>query len=144
MTTTLSDVSIGQLRPLHHGKVREVSPIGDDRLLLVATDRLSAFDSVLASAIPAKGAVLNSLAAWWFEQTVDLVPNHLVRSVDLQASLVRRAEPVKIEVIVRGYITGSMGRRYLLHKHSEALAHPHSRATEPGAFIAVAGLWGQA
>lgn len=109
---TLNDFTIGQLRYLHRGKVREIYAAGPSELLIVATDRLSAFDKVLETPIPGKGAVLSSLAAWWFEQTADIVPNHLIRVVDPSACLVERCEPVKIEVIVRGYLCGSMWRRY--------------------------------
>ncbi len=109
---TLNDFTIGQLKYLHHGKVRELYAHGPDELLIVATDRLSAFDKVLDSPIPGKGAVLSSLAAWWFEQTADLIPNHLLRVVDPSACLVKRCDPIKIEVIVRGYLCGSMWRRY--------------------------------
>jgi fusion protein PurCD len=109
---TLNDFTIGQLEHLHRGKVRELYAAGPDELLLVATDRLSAFDRVLESPIPGKGAVLSSLAAWWFEQTADIIPNHLLRVVDPSACLVRRCDPIKIEVVVRGYLCGSMWRRY--------------------------------
>ncbi len=109
---TLNDFTIGQLEHLHRGKVREIYEAGPGELLIVATDRLSAFDSVLDTPIPGKGAVLSSLAAWWFEQTADIVPNHLLRVVDPSACVVRRCDPVKIEVIVRGYLCGSMWRRY--------------------------------
>ncbi len=109
---TLNDFSIGQLNYLHRGKVREIYAHGHDALLIVATDRLSAFDKVLDSPIPGKGAVLSSLAAWWFEQTADIVPNHILRVVDPSACLVKRCDPIKIEVIVRGYLCGSMWRRY--------------------------------
>ncbi len=109
---TLNDFTIGQLAHQHRGKVREIYACGDEELLIVATDRLSAFDRVLDTPIPGKGAVLSSLAAWWFEQTADIIPNHLVRVVDPSACLVRRCEPIKLEVIVRGYLCGSMWRRY--------------------------------
>jgi fusion protein PurCD len=109
---TLNDFTIGQLKYLHRGKVREIYAHGPDELLIVATDRLSAFDKVLDSPIPGKGAVLSSLAAWWFEQTADIIPNHHLRVVDPSACLVKRCDPVKIEVIVRGYLCGSMWRRY--------------------------------
>ena len=80
--------------------------------LVVTTDRISAFDKVLDSAIPHKGAVLNSLTNYWFEQTREIVPNHLVRAVDPCASLVREAEPLRVEMVVRGYLAGSAWRHY--------------------------------
>ncbi len=87
------------------GKVREVYSLDDEQLLLVATDRLSAFDRILAC-VPYKGQVLNQLAAWWFERTADLFPNHLLAVPDPNATIGRKAVPFRIEVIVRGYITG--------------------------------------
>jgi len=88
-----------------HGKVRESFSLPGARRLLVATDRLSAFDRVL-TAVPFKGQVLNELAAFWFERTADILPNHLLAVPDSNISLVRECEPLPVEVIVRGYITG--------------------------------------
>jgi phosphoribosylaminoimidazole-succinocarboxamide synthase len=87
------------------GKVREWYNLPDGKRLIVTTDRLSAFDRVLA-AVPYKGQVLNQLAAWWFEQTRDLIPNHLIALPDPNAAVVTEVQPFPIEVIVRGYITG--------------------------------------
>lgn len=88
------------------GKVRESYSLPNRRRLLVTTDRLSAFDVVLA-ALPYKGQVLNQLSAFWFEGTADLVPNHLLDVPDPNVSLVQECEALPVEVIVRGYITGS-------------------------------------
>ncbi len=113
------------------GKVRDLYEVGDDRLLLVASDRLSAFDVVLPTPIPDKGRVLTGLSRWWFEQTADIIPNHLV-SVDpaaLPADLTggdeetlahlrgrmmlgRRAEVLPVECVVRGYLSGSGWKEY--------------------------------
>lgn len=87
------------------GKVRTSWAVGDDRRLIVTTDRLSAFDRVLAG-VPYKGQVLNQLSAWWFEQTADVIANHVVSVPDPNALLARAARPLPIEVVVRGYITG--------------------------------------
>jgi phosphoribosylaminoimidazole-succinocarboxamide synthase len=87
------------------GKVRDIYPLPEGRRLLVTTDRLSAFDRVLAC-VPYKGQVLNQLAAWWFENTRDLVANHLLSLPDPNAALVEEVQPFGVEVIVRGYITG--------------------------------------
>jgi phosphoribosylaminoimidazole-succinocarboxamide synthase len=87
------------------GKVRDLFSLPHDRHLIVTTDRLSAFDRVLA-AIPFKGQVLNQLSAFWFERTADLIPNHLLEVPDPNVSLVRECEPLPVEVVVRGYITG--------------------------------------
>ena len=87
------------------GKVRASWAIGRDRRLIVTTDRLSAFDRVLAG-VPYKGQVLNQLAAWWFDRTADIVPNHVVSVPDPNALLARAANPLPVEVVVRGHITG--------------------------------------
>ena len=87
------------------GKVRDWYQLSDGNRLIVTTDRLSAFDRVLA-AVPFKGQVLNQLSAWWFEQTKDIVPNHLISVPDPNAAVVHTASPFPVEVIVRGYITG--------------------------------------
>jgi phosphoribosylaminoimidazole-succinocarboxamide synthase len=87
------------------GKVRDLYDLPDGKRLIVTTDRLSAFDKVLA-AVPYKGQVLNQLSAWWFAQTQDIVPNHIVSLPDPNAAVVNVAEPFLVEVIVRGYITG--------------------------------------
>ena len=87
------------------GKVRDWYDLPDGRRLIVTTDRLSAFDRVLAR-VPFKGQVLNQLAAWWFSQTADIIPNHLLSIPDPNAALVMKVEPLLVEVVVRGYITG--------------------------------------
>lgn len=87
------------------GKVRDWYSLGDGLRLIVTTDRLSAFDKVLA-ALPWKGQVLNQTSAFWFELTKDIIPNHVVSVPDPAAMVVREVEPLPIEVIVRGYITG--------------------------------------
>ena len=87
------------------GKVRDWYDLPDGKRLIVTTDRLSAFDRILA-AVPYKGQVLNQLSAWWFEQTRDILPNHIISLPDPNAAVVRVAEPFPVEVIVRGYITG--------------------------------------
>ena len=87
------------------GKVRDWYDLPHGQRLIVTTDRLSAFDIILAR-VPYKGQVLNQLSAWWFEQTKDIIPNHLVSMPDPNVSIVKTAEPILVEVIVRGYITG--------------------------------------
>src|SRR5437763_11624369 len=100
---------------LHSGKVRDVYAVGDDQLLLVASDRLSAYDVILPTPIPDKGAVLTGLSLWWFEQLADVVPHHVVSadmvalgypSVQGRAVLVNRLEMVQVECVARGYLTG--------------------------------------
>ncbi len=87
------------------GKVRDWYDLPEGQRLIVTTDRLSAFDIILAQ-VPYKGQVLNQLSAWWFEQTKDIIPNHLISMPDPNVSIVCVAEPILVEVIVRGYITG--------------------------------------
>ncbi|MDP6410118.1 MAG: phosphoribosylaminoimidazolesuccinocarboxamide synthase [Planctomycetota bacterium] len=109
------------------GKVRDVYAIDEERLLFVTTDRISAFDVVMNEGIPGKGQVLTRIAAWWFEATSDLLPNHLLStSIDdvpgLDATwraalegrimIVRRARPTPVEWIVRGYLVGSGWKEY--------------------------------
>jgi phosphoribosylaminoimidazole-succinocarboxamide synthase len=106
------------------GKVRELFDVDDDRLLLVATDRISAYDVVLPQMIPNKGMVLTGLSAYWLEYFSD-IPNHLIsyRGADLpdvgmgdlrgRAMLVRKAEPLAVEFVVRGYLSGSGWREYV-------------------------------
>ena len=119
---------------LHRGKVRDTYSITDDLLLMVATDRISAFDVVLPTGIPNKGLVLNRISSFWFNKTEHLIPNHLVALADAecaaallsqnptlagvspelasQAMIVKRAERLDLECIVRGYITGSAWAEY--------------------------------
>jgi phosphoribosylaminoimidazole-succinocarboxamide synthase len=113
------------------GKVRDVYDVGDERLLLVATDRISAFDLVLPNPIPDKGRVLTGLTLFWLERTADLVPNHLLSadrrdfpepfrsepSLAGRAMLCRRAEPVLVECVARGYLTGSGLKQYRAEGH---------------------------
>jgi phosphoribosylaminoimidazole-succinocarboxamide synthase len=87
------------------GKVRDWYDLPEGKRLLITTDRLSAFDRIL-STVPYKGQVLNQLSAWWFEQTQDIIPNHMVSLPDPNAAVVNIAEPFPVEVIVRGHITG--------------------------------------
>ena len=91
-------------------KVRDVVEL-DDRLLVVTSDRVSAFDRVVAT-IPDKGQVLNQLSVFWFRHTADIVANHLLREVTPRSMLVRRCSVVPVEVVVRGYLTGSAWRDY--------------------------------
>ncbi len=100
----LASVDLPALGLKESGKVREIYRLGDRRLL-ITTDRISAFDRVLG-VIPFKGQVLNQLSAWWFEQTSDIVPNHVIAVPDPNVTLAREAVPLPIEVVVRGYITG--------------------------------------
>lgn len=95
----------------YHGKVRDTYTIGD-RILMVATDRISAFDVVLPKGIPCKGQVLNQIAAYFLDATADIVPNWKLATPDPMATIGKLAMPLKVEVIVRGYIAGSAWREY--------------------------------
>ncbi len=97
---------------LYHGKVRDVYSIGDDIIIIIATDRISAFDVVLPRAIPYKGQMLNQLAAHFLEKTSDIVPNWLQAMPDPSVSAGLKAEPVLIEMIVRSCLVGSAWREY--------------------------------
>jgi phosphoribosylaminoimidazole-succinocarboxamide synthase len=99
---------------LGSGKVRELYALDDDRLLLVASDRISVFDVILPTEVPDKGRVLTGLSAFWFARTRDLVPNHLLALRDDGRSLeCRRLEMLPVEVVVRGYLAGSGWKDYL-------------------------------
>ena len=99
---------------LGSGKVRELYALDDERLLLVASDRISTFDVVLPTEIPDKGRVLTGLSAFWFAQTGDLVPNHLLAlRADGRSTECRRLEMLPIECVVRGYLAGSGWKDYL-------------------------------
>lgn len=126
MADALLETHFDGLTPFRRGKVRDLYEVGE-HLLIVATDRISAFDYVLASGIPDKGAVLNQLSAFWFGMMTDIVPNHVV-ATDPQAypaaarrhagalrgrsMLVRRTAPLAIECVVRGYLSGSGWKEY--------------------------------
>lgn len=107
-----TDFSFPGQTGLYRGKVRDVYQIDQNLLVSVATDRISAFDVVLPRGIPYKGQVLNQLAAHFLEKTGDIVPNWLQATPDPNVSVGRRAEPFKIEMVVRGYLVGHAWRQY--------------------------------
>ena len=124
MTPVISETNFPGLKLRGRGKVRDIYELGD-QLLIVATDRLSAFDVVLPTPIPDKGKVLTQLSLFWFDKLANLIPNHVVAakdfggelaqyaaSLDGRAMLVRKTEPVPIECVVRGYISGSGWKDY--------------------------------
>jgi phosphoribosylaminoimidazole-succinocarboxamide synthase len=106
------------LEPVAQGKVRDIYAVGDDRLLLVTSDRISTYDAVHPTPIPDKGKVLTGLSCFWFGRTEHLVPNHLVSYADVpdevrgRGLLVERLEMAQVECVVRGYITGSGWKDY--------------------------------
>jgi len=107
----LRETTFTDLGERYRGKVRDTYRI-DDRLILVTTDRISAFDHVLRQTIPFKGQVLNQLAAYFFEATSDLVPNHVLSVPDPNVTVAMRCEPVQIEFVVRAYVVGHAWRTY--------------------------------
>jgi len=141
----------GATARLHgQGKVRDVYDVGDDQVMLVATDRISAFDVVLPNPIPDKGRVLTGLTLFWLERTTDVVPNHLVSadrrdfpepfrsepSLAGRGMLATRAQVIPVECVVRGYLTGSGLKQYRAEGHVCGVALPEgldesSRLPEP-------------
>lgn len=111
-TLTTTDFHFPGQKSLYHGKVRDVYNINDNLLVMVATDRISAFDVVLPKGIPYKGQVLNQLAAYMLDATAEAVPNWKIAVPDPMVTLGVKAEGLKVEVIVRGYIAGSAWRAY--------------------------------
>lgn len=125
MTAALHTSSITSLPLLARGKVRDNYAVGDDRLLMVASDRLSAFDVIMGEPIPGKGELLTRMALFWFDRLKDIVPNHLtgeapesvvapdeVAQVKGRSMLVKRLKPLPIEAVVRGYLAGSGWAEY--------------------------------
>ena len=109
---TRTELNLPGQKSVYHGKVRDVYNIGDDLLVMVATDRISAFDVILPKGIPFKGQVLNQIAASFLDQTADLVPNWKLATPDPMVTVGLRAEGFRVEMIIRGYLTGSAWREY--------------------------------
>jgi phosphoribosylaminoimidazole-succinocarboxamide synthase len=113
-----SPTALQGLEPIAQGKVRDIYAVGEDRLLLVTSDRISTYDAVHPTPIPDKGKVLTGLSAFWFERTQQIVPNHLISYTDVpdevrgRGLLVERLEMAPVECVVRGYITGSGWKDY--------------------------------
>ena len=125
MTTALLESHIPSLKLLSRGKVRDLYAVDEQRLLIVATDRLSAFDVVLPTPIPGKGAMLTEISHFWFKQLADVISNHLTGDapesvvqpserdqVSGRAMVVKRLKPLPVEAIVRGYLVGSGWKEY--------------------------------
>lgn len=115
---TSTDFKFPGQTAVYHGKVRDVYTINDNLLVMVATDRISAFDVILPKGIPYKGQALNQIAATFLDATADEVPNWKIAVPDPMVTVGYRCEPVKLEVIVRGYIAGSAWRDYQAGQHS--------------------------
>ncbi len=125
MKPALLSSTLHSLPLLARGKVRDNYAVGDDRILMIASDRLSAFDVVMDEPIPGKGAMLTQMALFWFDKLKDVVPNHLTgddplsvvaaderEQVQGRAMLVKRLKPLPIEAVVRGYLAGSGWKEY--------------------------------
>lgn len=123
--SALFETSIKSLPFLHRGKVRDIYAVGNDKLLIVQTDRLSAFDVILPTAVPGKGKILTALSNFWFQKLAHILPNHLTgiapesvvaegerEQVKGRAFVIWRLKPLPIEAIVRGYVVGSGWKDY--------------------------------
>ena len=111
-TLTKTDFRFPDQTSVYHGKVRDVYTIGNDLMVMVATDRISAFDVILPKGIPYKGQVLNQIAAYFLDASADIVPNWKMAVPDPMATIGLKAEGVPVEMIIRGYLTGSAWREY--------------------------------
>lgn len=107
---------------IHTGKVRDIITL-DGKLLITTSDRISAFDRVLSS-IPCKGELLNRMALFWFDRTKDIIPNHIIKKVSARTILVKECRVLPVEVIVRGYLTGSAWRDYRAGKAISGIRLP--------------------
>jgi phosphoribosylaminoimidazole-succinocarboxamide synthase len=136
--TTVHETEFPGLKLIKRGKVRDLYDLGD-ALLMVATDRISAFDVIMPNPVPQKGEILTEISLFWFERMADLVPNHLISSdvndypeacrpyADVlrgRSMLVRKAKPLPVECVVRGYISGSGWKSYLEDKTVCGIALP--------------------
>lgn len=117
-TITTTNFNFPNQKSVYHGKVREVYNINDDILVMVATDRLSAFDVVMPKGIPYKGQILNQIATKFMELTSDIVPNWLIATPDPSVAVGHLCEPFKVEMVIRGYLAGHSAREYALGKRS--------------------------
>ena len=115
-TITTTNFNFPNQKSVYHGKVREVYNINDDLLVMVATDRLSAFDVVMPKGIPYKGQILNQIATKFMELTQDIVPNWLVATPDPNVAVGHLCSPFKVEMVIRGYVSGHAAREYALGK----------------------------
>ncbi|RTY96708.1 phosphoribosylaminoimidazolesuccinocarboxamide synthase [Flavobacterium sp. GSP27] len=115
-TITTTDFNFPNQQSVYRGKVREVYNINDELLVMVATDRLSAFDVVLPKGIPYKGQILNQIATKFMELTQDIVPNWLIATPDPNVAVGHLCAPFKVEMVIRGYLSGHAAREYALGK----------------------------
>lgn len=117
-TITATQFNFPGQKSVYRGKVREVYNINDDLLVMIATDRLSAFDVVLPKGIPYKGQILNQIATKFMELTSDIVPNWLVATPDPNVAVGHLCQPFKVEMVIRGYLSGHAAREYVAGKRT--------------------------
>ncbi len=117
-TITTTNFNFPNQKSVYHGKVREVYNINNELLVMVATDRLSAFDVVMPKGIPYKGQILNQIATKFMELTQDIVPNWLIATPDPNVAIGHLCEPFKVEMVIRGYLSGHAAREYAIGKRS--------------------------
>lgn len=115
---TRTDFNFPGQKSVYHGKVRDVYNINDEYLVMVVSDRISAFDVVLPKGIPYKGQVLNQIAAKFLDATSDIVPNWKIATPDANVTVGHHCEPFKVEMVIRGYLTGHAWREYRSGKRS--------------------------
>jgi phosphoribosylaminoimidazole-succinocarboxamide synthase len=115
-TITTTNFNFPNQKSVYRGKVREVYNINDKLLVMIATDRLSAFDVVMPKGIPYKGQILNQIATKFMELTQDIVPNWLIATPDPNVAVGHLCEPFKVEMVIRGYLSGHAAREYALGK----------------------------
>ncbi len=113
---TKSDFYFSGQRSVYHGKVRDVYTLKNDLLVMVASDRISAFDHILPKGIPFKGQVLNQVATMFLEATKDIVPNWLLATPDPSVAIGLACEPIRVEMVIRGYLAGHAAREYAAGK----------------------------
>ena len=117
-TITTTNFNFTGQKSVYRGKVREVYNINDNLLVMIATDRLSAFDVVLPEGIPYKGQILNQIATKFMQLTQDIVPNWLIATPDPNVAVGHLCEPFKVEMVIRGYLSGHAAREYALEKRT--------------------------
>ncbi len=111
-TVTATDFNFDGQTAVYHGKVRDVYTVNDDIMIMIATDRISAFDVILPEGIPYKGQVLNQIAGYFLDATADIVPNWKIAQPDPMVTVGYKCEGFRVEMIIRGYLTGSAWREY--------------------------------
>ena len=129
-----SDLKLTGVASKYKGKGREVYALENDMLVMVATDRLSAFDVVMPKGIPYKGQILNQIAAHMLKATADIVPNWLVATPDPNVAVGKACEPLKVEMVIRGYLAGHAAREYALGKRTLCGANMPDGMRENDAF----------